>query len=278
MQLIYQNSLGRVCMRGGIGANFNITNITGLSVPDTEVTAVRYPDVRGQVVTRISTLPRTITVSGDINDKNGMHASGAATVFSTPGTLFVSSSRNTRKIACRCTSFELSKRCGIYIPFTLQLIADDPYFQDVSESCVHIAKRTDLLTSSFTLPAMFSVRECETNVINRGSVHTEPVFEISAAAEAHCPNGITIKNNTTDAEIKLATGILANETVTVDVGARKITSSVRGNILNVLDGNSILSKNFLTAGVNRIRVTAENEPQLLIAVCRYHSCYTEAVL
>lgn len=278
MQLIYENSLGRVCMHGGTGTNFNITNITGLSVPDTEAVTVRYPDVRGQTVTRISALARTITISGDIKDKSGAYVSRAAAIFSMPATLFVTSGRGTRKIACRCTSFEPSKRCGTYVPFTLQLIADDPYFQDVQESCVNIAKRTHLMKSPFTLPAVVSIRNCETDVINRGSIPAEPVFEISASANALCPNGIVIKNQSAGTQIKLDTGVSANETIVIDIGNRRITSSVRGNLLKTLADDSVLSDFFLTAGTNRIKVIAENEAEPLKIVCRYRNCYPEAIV
>lgn len=278
MKLTYENEIGRVVLRGGTDSVYNITEIGGLSIPETMVDFVRYPDTAGQTVTRISVLPRTITIAGDICDKTGKYTSHAAKVFSRGGTVHVTTNRSTRKINCRCVSFEPSKRRGTFVPFTMQLIADNPYFEDVVESKTYLAKKSKLLASSFSLPAIFSKRTGEAVVINRGDVFCEPVIEISALEEAKCPKGIVIQNRTTGASLKLTACVLAGECIKVDVENRKVSGSIQGNLIGCLASDTPMSKFLLAEGVNDLCVTAEDEEQTLFVVCRYRNKYAEAVL
>ena len=278
MKLIYENSVGRVTLRGGTDAIYNITVISGLSIPETLAETVRYPGVAGQEVTAVSHLPRTITIAGDICDKTGKHTAFAANVFSKSGTVYIATSRSMRKIGCRPLSFLPAKRKGTYVPFTLQLIADNPYFEDTAEPIATGATKTKLLKAPFILPQAFSNRKSEARVINRGSVPIEPEFKISAAKEASCPNGILIENRTTGAKLKLHTGLLENETIVIDIGNRKITGSVQGNLIGVLSVDTPMSKFTLCEGVNDILITAEDEAATLFAYCHYQNRYAEAVL
>ncbi len=277
MKLIYENESGRITMRGGTGADFNITEITGLSFPDTAVQTVRYPGVPGQTVTGISHFPRTITISGDIKDERGVLTSRAATVFSSPGTLFVISNRNSRKIECRCTNFEPKKRQGIYVPFVMQLVSDYPYFEDVSENCESILKKEKLLCGTVTFPEVFSKRLNEARIVNQGIYKNEPVFKINTVNYAECPDGIIIENLTTGQKLTLSTDVLEGETITIDVGERKITSDLRGNMIGVMAQNDMLSRMYLAVGINDILVTATNEKEMLLITCTHKNGYVEAV-
>lgn len=278
MQLIYENELGRISLGGGSDNTFNIIEISGLSFPETNANTVRFSGVPGQTVVSVDVLERTITISGDIKDKTGMMVQKAATVFSKSGILYVASNSRKRRIASRCTSFNPEKRKGIYVPFTLQLVCDSPYFEDISQTSESVLKKEKLLSSPFILPAMLSKRVTQARIINRGTCENEPVFEITCNEDAACPDGIVIKNLTTGKEITLLTDVLKNEIITVDIFKRKISSNIRGNLLGTLSQNSILSNIYLAVGINDIWANAENEPELLSIVCKYRNNYVEALI
>lgn len=278
MQLIYENELGRISLGGGHADSFNITEINGLSFPETEADTVRFSGVPGQTVVSVAVLPRTITISGDIEDKTGIKTQKGAKVFSKSGTLYVVSNSRKRMIKSRCTSFTPEKRKGIFVPFTLQLVCDNPYFEDISKTKESILKKEKLLKSPFILPVMFSKRITEARIINRGTYENEPVFEITCKENAACPKGIVIKNLTTGKSIELLTDVLKDEIITVDINQRKITSNIRGNLLGTLGENSKLSELYLAVGINDIWANAEEEPELLSISCNFRNSYVEALI
>lgn len=278
MKLIYENALGRVELTGSGKGTFRLTEIQGLSFPETEADAVRYANEPGQTVTELFVLPRTITASGDICDPKGQEAVRAAMVFSVSGTLTVVGARRRRQIRCRCTSFTPQTRKGCFIPFTLQLICDRPYFEDVTESAVSVARKMASLTSPFTLPTAFSQRISEAKVINCGSVPAMPVIEISAKHAVACENGIIIRNRTTGASLILSCGILEGETITVDCENRTVFSSIQGSMLASLSPQTPMSAFFLQIGVNDIAVTIENEAEPILVRFRFRNQYGEAMV
>ncbi len=278
MQLIYENELGRIILGGGKNDSINITEIQGLSFPETYANTVKYSGVPGQTVVSVSILPRTITVSGDIKDKTGILAQKIATVLSKEGTLYVVSERRKRKIDARCTSFIPEKKKRIFIPFSAQFVCDSPYFEDSNETRESVFKKVNLTKSEFVLPYMFSKRNTEARVINRGTYVNEPVFEITVSDYASCPNGIVIDNHTTEKSIKLLCDVLKDECITVDIRKRKVWSNLRGNLLSKLSDESILSDMGLAVGINNISVLAEDEPGFLHVVCKYTNSYVEALI
>lgn len=278
MKLIYENAVGRLEFYGGSDRIFNITDIEGLSIPDLEADTVRYPDMPGQTVNRISLLPRTITLSGDIRDKDGRYVELAAKILSKPGVLYVVSRRNTRKISCRSISFEPRKRQGIFVPFALQLICDDPCFTDVSEKKEAIYKREKLFKNEVLFPQMLSSRTTKGTLYNHGSFSVNPVIFITAPKGAACEKGITIANETTGAKLCLSCEILSGETVTVDCDTRKITGSEQGNLITKLLKTTPLSGFFLEIGANVLNVTAEDETSPLQVEVLYQNKYLEAVI
>lgn len=278
MKLIYENALGRVELTGGGGGIFRLTETQGLSFPETEASAVRYANEPGQTVTEIFVLPRTITASGDVLDPTGREITRAATVFSAQGTLTVAGLRGRRKITCRCTSFTPQKRQGCFIPFTLQLVCDRPYFEDVTEHAASVAKKEASLTSPFTFPTAFSKRINEARIVNGGSVPVMPVIEISSKHVATCENGIIIKNHTTGANLVLSCGVLAGETITIDCENRAVFGSLQGNLLAKLSEGTPMSAFSLQMGVNDIAVTVENEEEPILVRLRFRNQYGEAMV
>ncbi len=278
MKLIYENQVGRLLFRGGSDRVFNITEIEGLSIPDTEADTVRYSDTPGQTVNRISLLPRTITLSGDIRDRDGKYVELATKILSKPGTLYVVNKRNTRKILCRTVSFHPLKRRGIYVPFTLQLMCDDPCFVDISENKETVYERVKLLRDKLYFPQMFSSRTTKATLYNYGAFPLSPVIFITAPIGATCEKGITIFNETTGAKIFLSCELLSGETVTLDCDKRKITGSKQGNLITKLSKNTPLSGFLLAFGENVVGFAAEDESAPLHVELLYQNKYLEAVI
>ena len=278
MRVIYENERGKIAMHGGGNAGFNIINISGLSLPENNVNTIRYPNVAGQFITKSTPMERYITISGDVYDESGKKMTNAARVFSLPGVLYITTYGKTKKINCRTVSFDTGNKKGSYIPFTLQLCADHPYFQDIYETKVNISNREGKLSSPFVLGCVFSERVTKRNVVNSGDVAIEPVFEISSEQGCLCPEGITIKNTENGASITLLTDVSAGEAITVDVKNREITSNLRGNILFCIKKDTSLSRFSLNSGVSLVEISAPGLSDELTVVCRYNNSYATVVV
>lgn len=278
MKLVYENKRGKIVMKGGGRAGFNITQIKGISLPENDVSTVRYPNMPGQTVTRSTPMERFITISADVRDENKKELSRAMGVFSAPGVLYITSCGKTKKISARCVSFEPNKSMGAYTPFTVQLCADNPYFEDLYETLTPITERRGVLSSPFVLGCKFSERILKNNVINRGDADVEPVFEITSSMGAECPYGICIKNTTNSDEIMLNTDVSPGEVITVDVKNRKVTSSTRGNIISCLSEFASLADFAFETGVSLCEISAAEISGELTAVCRHNNSYASAVV
>lgn len=278
MKLVYENKKGKIVMKGGGRGGFNIIKITGISMPESDVSSVRYPNMAGQVVTRLTPMERMITISADVRDENKKELSRALRVFSSPGTLYITSMGKTKKAEVRCVSFEPGKSMGVYTPFTVQLCADNPYFQDLYETKTKITSRDGLLTSPFVLECEFSSRKLQNNVINYGDASIEPVIELKSHLGAVCPYGISIKNLTNGDEIVLNTDIAPGEVITVDVKNRKITSNIRGNIISCLGEFTSLSEFLFDEEISCCQVFAAEIDGEITATCRHINNYISATV
>ena len=278
MKLVYENKRGKIVMNGGGRGNFKITQIKGISLPENDVSTVRYPNMPGQIVTRATPMERFVTISADVRDDNKKELSRAIAVFSAPGILYISSCGKTKKISVRCVSFEPNKSMGAYTPFTVQLCADNPYFEDLYETVTSITSRQGELTSPFVLGCKFSKRTLKNNVINRGDAATEPVFEITSSAGAVCPCGISIKNLTNSDELTLNTDVSAGEVITVDIKNRKITSNQRGNIISCLADYTSLADFSIEPEIAVCEISAKEIMGEITAVCRHRNLYASAVV
>jgi len=276
MRLIYENERGKITMCGGGQKEWNITQIKGISLPETDVSAVRYPYMAGQMVTRANITERYITISGDVRDKTRKQLSRAANIFSAPGTLYITAFAKTKKISVRCMSFEPGQSKGVFVPFTVQFCADYPFFEDLYETATELNSREKRLASPFVLKCAFSDRILKNNVVNRGDVPAEPVLEIYSLLGAKCPYGITVKNLHTGKSFTLNTDISAKELITVDVKKRKIISNQRGNILPCLNEFSELSEFTVEAGVCTLEVVTKEISGELQVVCKHTNNYVSA--
>ena len=278
MKFTYENERGKIVMHGGGEGIFNIIEIRGLSLPENDIDSVYYPQMAGCIVEKSTPQERVITISADAKDTAGTNILRAMNVFSIPGTTTITSGGRTRKIFARCLSFETNKRKGIYVPFVLQLMAENPYFQDVYDTEIIINKREKMLSSSFMLPCAVSIRKVEALLVNKGDVPVEPTFVISSGNGAVCPDGIVIENLDTGAKIKLNTNIGAGETIEIDVKNRRITSNKRGNIISCLDEETSITSFLLQLGVSTVKISAQDIEGDMHAVCKFNNNYICASL
>lgn len=273
MRLIYENEKGKIVMHGGDGAVFNIIEIKGLSFPDTETDSVYYPNIAGRNTSSVTPLERFITVSADAKDKTGNEIARAMNILSSDGTITITSGNRKVKISARCESFEPNKRRGIYVPFTAQFVADNPYFTDTSETRLSVNKKEKKLKTQFVLPCVVSQRKTESAIVNRGHTSLEPLIEITSVSGAACPDGIIIKNPQSGKTIKLNTDVLAGEVICMDVENRKITSSMRGNILKCIDDETSISDFAYEPGVGTLMIYADNLIGTISATARFYNRY-----
>ncbi len=277
MKLIYENEMGRVVLSGEGKGTFRITELSGLSLPDTEADTVRYPDAPGQMVNRISVLARTITVAGDIWDETGVAVSRAMGVLMHPGILTVSTPRFERCAPCRSISFLPGAKRGDYLCYTLQLVCDNPYFSDKKAQKDVVATKKAMLKTSFTLPAMLSKRTTSARVINRGNVAVMPRILLQTPVAATFPKGLLLQNRTTGKSLTLHLTLSAGETLTVDCENRKIYTDKQENLLGCLDSDCVMSAFSFVPGVNEIAVFAEDEIAKFSVSCSFCNQYGEAI-
>ena len=273
MKIIYENERGKVVMYGGGSGIFNIIEIRGLSMPENDIDTVYYPDMAGCIVNKSTSQERVITISGDVRDATGKNIARATHIISKPGAMTIISSGQSKKIFVRSISFETNRRKGTYIPFVLQLMAENPYFQDANETRTTVSKREGVLSSPFVLPCELSVRKTEAMVVNSGDVSIEPVFILTTPEGVVCPEGIVIENLNTGTKIKLNTDIAPDEQIMVDVKNRRITSSSRGNIISCIDDDTSLSEFLLETGVSNVKISAWNAEGKIYAECIYNNNY-----
>ena len=283
--LQYKNQWGTISISNRVTDRWRATAITGLGYPGREFSTVTYYGVDGQRTTSTRLTPRTITISGDIQNFGGMQheISRAIEILHFPGTLTVSAGGRRRSAQCRCSSFENTERNRVVEQFVMQLIADDPNFYDVELTCQDIFGEQDLVQDSFTLPCVFTRRINQAAVVNRGYTNLEPVIRIycqeeeAGAAARSGEMGISVENLTTGATIALTKQMENGETITIDVKNRAVLSSVVGDITGLLSPDSFLDQFYLVPGPNEIQTLSSSSGVSVWATCEYYNTYLEAV-
>ncbi len=276
MKLIYENELGSCVMHGGGGKGFCITELSGLGFPECTEAHYTYAGIPGQVTGEIHPLARTITIKVDAGsgmDKQEIYR--AAKIFHKAGILSLHHENRHRAISCRCVSFVKKERKEPIVSFVVQLVADNPYFHDLTKQQVQIMEQKNLISSPFFLPAVFSSRTVRGTAIVSGDVEAEPHITLFGLED--CPEdvtGIRLKNETTGAEISLSYGISAGETIVIDIGARTITSDKCENMYPYLSGDSFLNQFTLCAGANVISCHTDVP---ISAILSFENSYVEAM-
>lgn len=278
----FENEYGLIRFGGGSGPVFRTKEFAGLGPPKKEFKVAGYAGQPGQELISEKDLARVITLSGDVIPRGSMQQELARMIkiLYHPGRLTILSGSRKRSIRCRCTDFDDPERRGGKISGTvIQFTCDNPYFTDDKRRRVDLFQRKNLIKTTFTLPCAFSSRVNRLNVINSGDVQTEPVFTVynsgvSTFAESY---GIEIENHTTGQSLLIERHTQSGEAITIDIPARKITSSIAGDITASISQDTYLSDFWLAEGANDIEAVNYNAGEDISVVMEYDNKYIEAV-
>ena len=280
LELMYKNALGEVVMRGDSSTDIRVLQIEGLGPSENEYISAVYTGYDGQETISQRKLPRCITASLEFCSKNSGTLKNALKVLSKSGTLFIKTDELDRCIYCSQVQIPDVKRVlkGQIFTFAVQFVCDSPYFEDAEATVVPLYKREKLLSSPFTLPGKFGRIVIGAGVVVSGDENVEPVISISFGETIDESEMIEIENITTGKRILLNYAPLENEIITIDVGRRKIESSISGNIIETLSDDTFLGDFALLKGRNFLNVNAGDVGTGFTIECRYSNLYDEAVL
>lgn len=279
MNITFENKFGKITMAGGGQTSaWKIKEITGLGIPEKSYTFNTYAGAAGQELSTVSVLARTITVNVDIDCRKPQPSmSRAARILNADGTLIVHHGTKHRTISCRCVSFTKNEKKTAFFEGVLQFVADNPYFHDCREQKVVISHRVDKLALPFTLPAVFSTRVSEADLVVSGDAASEPVICLVGADPEntdYADNSVTIQNTVTGNFVKLNYKISCGEQVVIDIPNRTITSNMQENMFRYLSDDSFLNQFVLQSGANHVVCTTNVRVN---AYCVYQNNYLEAM-
>ena len=278
-RMYFENEQGRVEMFLGGAGPVRVTALSGFGNPVRTYNAVNFAGKDGQKTLSSVAETRTMIVCGDIRYKNREFLEKVMRIFDGEGTLYLDFDGKKRKIKCNQVKFEDGERNGSYMKFILTLIADGVYFNDVYPTEIAVFEKRKMLEGDIVFPCVFTEKTTQAWVENFGEVSVEPVITIYNFydSENESENGIVIENLTTGQKFELSGGMTENETITIDIPARRVTSSVRGNIVSLISDDTFLNKLYLLPGKNLIRASHGNVGEELSVICRYNSNYREGI-
>lgn len=282
LTLKYKNNLGTVLMQGGgQESSLRVTGIDGIGLVHREYNTAVYSGHDGQETLDSRTLARSITVAVEVVDKDAVQVvRHALDVLSQGGILYINDENLDRCIMCNQVHVSEADRVlrGQILTFAVQFICDSPFFEDVCDTVVPLYKRTKLLETPFTLPAVFGEIILGGSVEIKGALSVEPIITIHYPTKLEGAESIILTNETTGKSVKLDYAPSADETITIDIKNRKVTSSVNGNIINYISMDTFLGDFVLIRGKNVISVNVGDVTPEFTIECRYNNLYNEAVI
>lgn len=277
----YKNDAGCVVMNGNSRGNVRIIAVEGLGWVQRAYEAAVYSGYDGQETLSSRALPRNITIAVEICGNNlSKTMQSTLDVLGRPGYLFVNDGYVNRRIFCDQVTIADAERVlpGQLSRFVVQFVCDNPYFEDYEENCVSLYRRVKLLESPFSMPCKFGEIIMGADVKVSGVMDVEPVISFFCPEASEAEGFICVNNETTGVGIKLNYTPGKNDTIIIDVKKRKITSSVRGNLIQYLAEDSFLGDFILKKGVNVLSVEIGNMTSGFSAECRYSNLFFEAVM
>lgn len=277
-RIIFYNDKGSITFGGGAsGSNWRIIEADGLGLSGKSYKSCVFENYVGQETVSVRVNARTITLKGDFfmaeNYKSEYKA--ALAVLDNEGTLEIRQEDGNRRIRAYCTQFLPQLRKGNYIPFTVQFICDEPYFESAQAYELPIFKVIPRLSRDFVFPGMFSERVTRRNVFIGSNAETEPVIIIRSGRN---PSGyLYIQNHTSGESLTINYEPLSEEFITVDVKNRRITNQNGDNLLAYLADDSFFDGFHLYPGDNDIEVSIGTANTELEVFLRYNERFLEAV-
>lgn len=277
MKITFYNEVGSVVFGGGkTSSRFKIIEIDGLGFCGKSYDFVSYYNTDGQDTISEKIMPRTVTIKGDFEfSDNTEEFAEALSVLNKKGTLEVESGNIKRKIDARCTDFLQGERQGKFLPFSIQFICDEPYFESSTAYMVPVYRTIPNINSEFSFPDYFSKRISRRNLFIDSNAETEPIFLIVAGNN---PIGeMEIVNHTSGERLKINYEPFSNDYITVDVKNRKIYNQAGESLISYLSDDSFFDGFHLYPGDNDVEVLIGTANDKLDVVCKYNNKYLEAV-
>ena len=246
-----------------------------------EYNAAKYSGYDGQDTYSSRAEARSITIAVEILGRNiAQTARDTLSVLSQSGTLYIKNEDLDRRIYCNQVQLPEVSRVlrGHIAKFVVQFVCDNPFFEDREDTVVPLYERTKLLSTPFTLPAMFGDIVIGGKAEVSGAISTEPVITMHYPKALDGAEGVTLLNETTGKFIKLDYAPKDDDTVMIDIKNRKITSSESGNLINFLSNDSFLGDFVLARGVNVISLDLGDIASDFTIECKYNNLYSEAVI
>lgn len=277
-EMVFYNSIGSVVFGGGkSNSAWRVIEAEGLGLSGKSYKSCTYDNYPGQEIVNVHTNARTITLKGDFfmqSDYLDTYRE-ALSVLDKKGVFEIRNAGTALRINAYCTQFLPLEKKGSYMPFTVQFVCDDPYFESASAYEIPVFKVVPLLDRDFTFPGMFSERITSRNVYISSNAEIEPVIIINTGQN---PNGILhILNHTSGESLNINYEPLSNEYITVDVKNRRIFNQNGDNLLNYLDDDSFFDGFHLYPGNNEIEVNIGSANTELEVILRYNERFLEAV-
>lgn len=282
LTLTYKNELGTVSMQGGGNSSpLRITAIEGLGLVSREYNVAIYSGYDGQETLGSRAAARTITIALEVNGRNAViELRSALHIFSRAGMLYIKNDDIDRRIKCNQVHAPDITRVirGEVATFVVQLVCDSPFFEDSADTSEALYKREKILKTPFELPTMLTRGTLGATINVLGAIPVEPIITMRYPKALAGVESVIITNESTGAAIRLDYAPKNNDTVMIDIKNRKITSSVQGNIINNLSGESFLGDFVLVPGLNILSVDLGDVTLDFTIECKYNNLYNEAVI
>lgn len=290
MRIELLNKYGRLEIGGGAHPSARLLQIKGIGIPAKEPEAIVFAGQPGQVYQSIRDMPRTITMQFEFFGGPQQLEQINRMIYEELE-IRISCGAYRRKIKGICINPEEIE--GIiyhsWYRLVLQLVCNNPYFNDFNDTRVVISRRKDLFPNlleddvwKIALPAAATERIQKTDIVNYGLINIYPVITVynNPASEAAVlsEGGLEIYNETTGKRIALNYELSTGEELTVDLPARRIISNLSGVITNCISDDTVLSDFYLVPGENTVSVTNYNTASEIAAVLRYNNYYASAVI
>ena len=265
IEISFENEYGTVLISGENGI-LDLTETSGLSIPESEVLTSEFYNLPGQKVVSKRDKARLITMVG-IKVRPLFEA---ASILYGKGVLHIVTNRINREIEARC--IKMSDRCENG-KITLVFECDNPYFHETDKMTVSVYNRIKKVSSPFTLPCVFSERITEGVVKNLGMVESEP--EIYIENFGNQQNGFIIRNCTTNKAFRYTLPVKSGEKITISVPDRKVFNNFGENLLQGISENSYIKDMVLAVGDNLLKFEGTGDMRCTLS---YNTNFTEAVI
>ena len=277
-EIIFYNSRGSVTFGGGKSeSRFRIIEADGLGLSGKSYKSCTFQGFAGQETVDVHRNARTVTLKGDFfMEQGGLDGlKSALCVLDKDGILEVRNRGEALRIKAYCTQFLPLEKKGNFLPFTVQFVCDEPYFESAVGYEVPVYKTVAMLDCDFQFPGAFSQRITRRNVYITSTAEVEPVITIIAGRN---PSGnLRIINHTSGESLNINYEPLGNECITVDVKNRKIFNQSGESLLYYLADESFFDGFHLYPADNDIEVNIGAANTELEVMMRYNKRFLEAV-